>query len=104
LRATVEFEAPEPRGFVRRVGIGYSQLRTRAISPVLRKQATRNLALEAVGYTPALPGDEVCDFSFGLPPTRLIHSVKDSVKDAPQNADLLLDRLVHWKVATNVRG
>ena len=67
------------------------------------KQATRHLTLEIVGYTPALQGDEVCDFSFGLSPTRLMHRVKNSVKDAPQNADLPLDR-VRWRLATNVRS
>jgi hypothetical protein len=72
-------------------------------APVRRSPAARHLALETVGNTPALPGDEVCDFSFGLSPTRLMHSVKNSAKDAPQNADLLLDR-ARWRLATNVRS
>jgi hypothetical protein len=44
------------------------------------------------------------DFSFGLPPTRLMHSVENSAKDAPQNAELLRDRVALWSVVTNVRG
>ncbi len=75
-----------------------------ARTPVRREQATRHLTLEVISHTPTLPRDEVCDFSFGLPPTRLMHSVKNSAKDAPQNADLLHNRVALWRVVTNVRG
>src|SRR3974377_1028126 len=60
---------------------------------------------------PALPLDKACDFSFGLPPTRFIHgiknrghSIKNDVRDALESAALLCEHVALRRVFAAVRA
>ena len=59
----------------------------------------------------ALPLDKVCDFSFGLPPTRFIHgiknrghSIKNDVRDALESAALLCEHVALRRLVATVRA
>src|SRR5262249_42803789 len=73
-------------------------------SRVQPKQVTRDLALKLISHTTAAPQSHVSrNFSLGLPPTRLIHSLKKSANDTPQDADGVYDRVARGRIVINVR-
>src|SRR5262245_6491248 len=72
-----------------------------ASAPVRRKQATRDLTLKIISDTAAPQSDELCDFSLDLPLPRVIRSLKESGKDAPQPVH---DPTVLRMGITNVRS
>jgi hypothetical protein len=62
--------------------------------PVRRKEATHHLALKIISERATPQSDVVCQFSFSLLLTRLLHSFEKSAKDAPQDADSVAPRRV----------
>lgn len=74
-----------------------------ASAPVRGKQSTHHLTLKIIGERPAARSDKVCNFSFGLLLTRLLHGVEKSVEGPPQDADPVHRHIPPRRVA-NVSG